>query len=181
MDYFSAACKTLRDSGYTVTPTGNWRLTLVQGPEIPGGAELTIQQVVDLACQQPPPLTDIQHQIAVASDRLSWRLTQQIESAYSRILAAGERRAAMLRLNGSCEYTDLDRFLRGQGVDAIGNVVAGPNGTWAISFTLDRDVPAGEPIAIGGLLAKQQFIRSAVWFWCLLFGHWEYYEGEKSA
>lgn len=23
---------------------------------------------------------------------------------------------------------------------------------------------------------RHQFLRSAVWFWCLLWGHWEYYK-----
>lgn len=118
---------------------------------------------------------NIKHRIDIANTLLSWRLTQQIESAYSRILAAG--RAANPELNGSCEYHDVVfencTFTSGNGGISVGLIASAGLDKAEVAWLVDTH-------SMGRTDAKQQFIRSAVWFWCLLFGHWEYYEGEKS-
>lgn len=62
MNYFPAACKTLRDLGYSLTPCDVVGLTWVEGPEIPFGAELAINQVINFAYQQLEPPYDLPHQ-----------------------------------------------------------------------------------------------------------------------
>lgn len=110
-----------------------------------------------------PQWMDIKHKIAVASDRLSWRLTQQIEGAYSRILEAGRPRH-----EGTREY-------RGSTTDSVGDFTfkectfttytTGSDNQWVVTTSYSKFDAE-----------KRKFTRRAIWFWCLLFGHWEYYK-----
>lgn len=125
---------------------------------------------------------NIKQRIAAASDRLSWRLTQQIESAYSRIMGIRERH------DGSQKYTDTANNMNWHQFDRYDPVVF-DGLKFGTAINIDRFVPAGSPICINKEVTpveirflrnfeeRRKFTRSALWFWCLLWGHWEYYEG----